>query len=331
MSLLDPDYTTPSSLQLSGGVEREVASGLLLSADVAWKRFSHTFINGVDYNRWFSAAGPIIPRCIGPQRVDVRAVCSNGQIFFDTSAGRARYRGLLLRARKRFSDRGHVLASYALSSFVGSNGTGTGTTEAPGGRVFGFNNDNWLENYGPLPTDQRHFLNVSGAIALPFDVNLAASLSAYSAPPFAPYVANLDFNGDGTLNDLLPGTTINQFGRSLGKDDLIALVREYNLHVAGTVTPSGVKAPEITLPPTFSFNDSFFTQDLRLTRRFGLGARRQFVVAVDIFNLFNTSNVLGVGSDLTQQASFGQASDRVGQVFGSGGSRAIQLGATFQF
>ena len=46
MSLLDPAYTTPSSFHLSAGVEREVAAGLLLSADVVWKRFSHTFING---------------------------------------------------------------------------------------------------------------------------------------------------------------------------------------------------------------------------------------------------------------------------------------------
>ena len=331
MSLLDPSYTTPSSFHLSAGVEREVATGLLLSADVAWKRFSHTFINGIDYNRWFSAAGPVIPRCVGPQRTDVRAVCSNGPIFFDTSSGRARYRGLLLRARKRFPGRGQLLASYALASFVGSNGTGTGTTEATGGRVFGFNNDNWFENDGPLPTDQRHVLNISGAIALPFDINLGVNVSAYSAPPFAPYLANVDFNGDGTLNDLLPGTTVNQFGRDLGKDDLIALVQDYNQRVAGTITPGGLNAPVIQLPTNFSFNDSFFTQDVRLTRNFRLGAGRRLEVNVDIFNLFNTSNVLGVGSDLTQPASFGQASERVGQVFGSGGSRAIQLGARLQF
>jgi hypothetical protein len=331
-NLVDPAYTTPSSLHLSAGVQREVAPGLLVSADVAWKRFRNTFINGIDYNRWNSAGGPVIPRCIGPQRTDVRALCSNGPMFFDTASGRARYRGLLLRAEKRFSGRAQLLASYALSSFVGSNGTGTGTSENPGGRVFGFNNDNWLENYGPLPSDQRHVLNVSGAIELPFDIALAVSISAYSAPPFAPYVANVDFNGDGTVNDLLPGTTVNQFGSDRGKDELITLVKQYNEHVAGTTTAGGQIAQVIQLPETFSFNDSFFTQDLRLIRRIRLGtARRQVEVSVDVFNLFNTANLVGVGSDLTQPASFGQPSDRVGQVFGSGGSRAIQLGVRLQF
>ena len=331
-NLVDPSYTTPSSVHLSAGLQREVARGFVLSADASWKRFRNTFINGIDYNRWNSTNGPVLPICTAAQRLDVHAMCSNGPIFFDTSSGRARYRGLLLRAEKRFSGRGQLLASYALSSFVGTNGTGTGSSENPGGRVFGFNNDNWLENYGPLPTDQRHVLNVSGTIVLPLDLTVAVSLSAASAPPFAPYVGNIDFNGDGTVNDLLPGTTINQFGSDLGKADLVRLVEQYNAQIAGTATPTGQIAPVLQLPASFSFNDSFFTQDLRVIRRFRLGsARRQAAVVVDIFNLFNTSNVVSVGSDLTQPASFGHPAERVGQLFGSGGTRAVQVGLRFDF
>ena len=331
-NLVDPSYTTPSSLHLSAGLQREIASGFVLSADVVWKRFRNTFINGIDYNRWNSTDGPVLPMCTPAQKLDVHAVCSNGPIFFDTSSGRARYRGLLLRAEKRLPGRGQLLASYALSSFVGTNGTGTGSSENPGGRVFGFNNDNWLENYGPLPTEQRHVVNVSGTVMLPLEFTLAVSLSAASAPPFAPYVGNLDFNGDGTVNDLLPGTTINQFGRDLGKSDLIRLVDQYNDQIAGTLTPTGQTAPTLQLPGSFSFNDSFFTQDLRVTRRFRLGAAdHRATIVVDVFNLFNTSNVVTVGSDLTQPASFGQPAERVGQLFGSGGTRALQLGLRFDF
>ena len=331
-NLVDPSYTTPSSLHLSAGLQREIARGFVLSADVVWKRFRNTFINGIDYNRWNSTNGPVLPMCTPAQRLDVHAVCSNGPIFFDTSSGRARYRGLLLRVEKRLSGRGQLLASYALSSFVGTNGTGTGSSENPGGRVFGFNNDNWLENYGPLPTEQRHAVNVSGTVMLPLAFTLAVSLSAASAPPFAPYVGNLDFNGDGTVNDLLPGTTINQFGRELGKSDLIRLVDQYNEQIAGTLTPTGQTAPKLQLPTSFSFNDSFFTQDLRLTRRFRLGsAGHRAALVVDVFNLFNTSNVVTVGSDLTQPAFFGQPAERVGQLFGSGGTRALQLGLRFDF
>ncbi len=164
------------------------------------------------------------------------------------------------------------------------------------------------------------------------NMTMAVSLSAASAPPFAPYVGNIDFNGDGTSNDLLPGTTINQFGRDLGKADLVRLVEQYNARIAGTGTPTGQIAPVLQLPPSFSFNDSFFTQDLRVTRRFRLGStRRQAAVVVDIFNLFNTSNVVSMGSDLTQPASFGQPAERVGQLFGSGGTRAVQVGLRFDF
>ena len=69
--------------------------------------------------------------CTGAQAKDVHAVCSNGHMYFDTTIGRARYIGLLVRVEKRFSHRTQFLASYALGSFVGTNGTGTGTTEAP--------------------------------------------------------------------------------------------------------------------------------------------------------------------------------------------------------
>ena len=330
-NLIDPAYVTPSSIHLSLGVQRETARGLLVSADVAWKRFDNTFINGIDFNRWFSAGGPVIPACVLPQRNDVAARCSNGPMHFDTTSGRARYVGLLLRAEKRFAGRGQVLASYALSSLVGSNGVGgTATSEASANRWFGFNNDNWDENYGPLPTDQRHVLNIAGSIDLPFGFALGVSVSAYSAPPFAPFVGDIDFNGDGTVNDLLPGTTVNQFGRGLDKDDLVRLVAEYNANVAGTITGSGRIAPRIQLPERFSFNDSFFTQDLRLARRFGLGAARRAEVSLDVFNLFNTSNLVGFLSNLSQP-SFGQPGDRVGQLFGSGGSRAVQLGVRLQF
>ena len=314
-------------------MQRELAQSLVLSADVAWKRFDDTFINGIDYNRWNGARGPLIPRCAtAAQQNDVQAICSNGPTYFDTTSGRARYVGLLLRLEKRLSRGTQFLASYALGSFVGTNGTGTGTTENPGGRVFGFNNDNWFENYGPLPTDLRHILNVSGVVELPWQLQLAVAISAYSAPPFAPYVAGMDFNGDGTVNDLLPGTTVNQFGRELGKDDLARLVDSYNQQYADKLTAGRQRAPRLVLPDDYSFNDSFFAQDLRLTRTFSPGVRgARAAVFVEVFNLLNTANLVGFGSNLRQPGSFGQPTARFSQVFGSGGPRAFQFGARVTF
>ena len=331
-NLYDPSYATPYALHVGLGVQRELAPGLAVSADVVWKQFVHTFINGIDYNHYGSAQGPVIPLCTPAQSIDVHAVCSNGNIYFDTTIGRARYKGLLVRVEQRFGGRAQLLGSYALSSFAGSNGTGTGTNEASGGRVFGFDNNDWSENYGPLPTDQRHVLNMSGFVELPWRVQAAFNMSAASRPPFSPYVANMDFNGDGTVNDLLPGTTVNQFNRDLGKDDLAQLVDRYNQQYAGKRTTGGQLATRLTLPDSYSLDDNFFTADLRLTLTLPLGSKGpRLLVFGEVFNLFNTANLVQYGSNLANNTTFGQPSARFTQVFGSGGPRAVQLGARVNF
>lgn len=331
-NLSDPLYQTPYAIHLTFGVQRELVGGIVLNTDVVWKRFQHTFINGVDYNRWNSAGGPVIPACTQQQRNDVTAVCSNGNIYFDTTIGRARYKGLLMRAEKRFAKHAQFLASYALGSYVGTNGTGAGTSEASGGRVFGFNNNNWFENYGPMPTDVRHILNLSGIANLPWRMAVAFNVSAYSRTAFAPFVRDVDFNGDGTRDDLLPGTTINQFNRGLDKQDLVRLVETYNRDFAGRPLPNGQLAPRLTLPADFSFNDNYFTQDLRVSRTFSLGGERgRLMLYGEVFNLLNTANLVGYGTSLSNLAEFGQPGSRFTQVFGSGGPRAFQLGARISF
>jgi hypothetical protein len=239
---------------------------------------------------------------------------------------------LLVRAEKRLAGHTQFLVSYALSSFVGSNGTGTGTMEASGGRVFGFNNDDWFENYGPLPTDQRHVLSASGVVELPWRFQLALAVSAYSRPPFSAYVAGVDFNGDGTRDDLLPGTSVNEFGPDLDAGDLARLVGAYNDQFAGRRTAGGQVAPYVTLPAQYAFNDTFFTQDLRVTRDVTLGLKRaRLLLMLEAFNLLNTANLVQYSGNLSNPAIFGQPGARFTQIFGSGGPRAIQLGTRVTF
>ena len=329
-NLSDPFYETPYALHFSLGVQRELVRDLVLTADFAWRRFIHNFISGaigVDYNRYNSAQGPVIPRCSPAQRNDVTATCSNGQITFDNTTGIALYKGLLVRLEKRFSRRSQFLASYALGSYKGTNG--------PGGNQFpgtGFNNDNWFESNGPLPTDLRHILNLSGVIDLPRKFQVSFSVSAYSRPPFSVYVSGMDFNGDGTQNDLLPGTRVNHFNRGFGKDDLARLVENYNQRFAGKLTAGGQIAPRLTLPANYSFNDNFFTQDLRLSRTFTLHSEHvRLVLLAEVFNLFNTANLIQYSGNIADTAAFGQPGARFSQVFGSGGPRALQFGARISF
>jgi hypothetical protein len=314
-NLFDPDYRTPYAVHVNVGIQRELASRLAVSADVVWKRFVNAFLSGIDYNRWNSAGGPVIPACTAEQRDDVSASCSNGPITFSNTAGRARYRGLLVRVNQGLSRGGQVQASYALGGYTGINGP------APAMTGTGFNNDNWAENDGPLPTDIRHGLNVGGFVTLPWSFQVAFSLSAHSRPPLSAYVSAADFNGDGTTNDLLPGTTVNQLGRGIDKSDLKLLVDRYNTLYA--------RAP-ITLPVTYSFNDTFMTTDFRLTCTFTLSRVRLSLIG-EVFNVFNTANLVQYGGNITDPTSFGRPSGRFDQAFGSGGPRAIQLGARLRF
>jgi hypothetical protein len=125
---------------------------------------------------------------------------------------------------------------------------------------------------------------------------------------------------------------VNQFNRRLGKDDLARLVVRYNQEFAGKLTLGGQIAPRLTLPADYFFNDSFFSQDLRLSRSFSLGSERVRLVLIgEVFNLLNTANLVQFSGNIADRAAFGQPSARFSQVFGSGGPRAFQLGVRLSF
>ena len=69
---------------------------------------------------------------------------------------------------------------------------------------------------GPAANDFTHILNLAGVLRLPARVDLGFNFSYSSVPPFSAYIGGIDFNGDGTTGDLLPGTTVNVFNRGMG-------------------------------------------------------------------------------------------------------------------
>src|SRR5262249_46543388 len=170
-----------------------------------------------------------------------------------------------------------------------------------------------------------------GSLGLPWRLQGAFNLSASSAAPFSAYVSGVDFNGDGTQNDLLPGSTVNAFGRQLTTADLQQLVAQYNTQYAGTVTRGGQTAPFVTLPANYAFNDRFFSQDVRVTRTLFGSPGVRLLVFGEVFNLLNTANLIQYGGNIANPATFGQPTARTSQVFGSGGPRAVQLGARVSF
>ena len=97
---------------------------------------------------------------------------------------------------------------------------------------------------------------------------MGLNFSYSNAPPFSAFVGGIDFNGDGTFNDLLPGTRVNQFNRGFGRAELVRLVDRFNRSYAGTSDPHGNPIRRLTLPASYSFADSFHALDVRLSRSF---------------------------------------------------------------
>ena len=91
-------------------------------------------------------------------------------------------------------------------------------------------------------------------------------------------------------------------------------------------------------PANARFNDNFSSLDLRLSKVFKFKERFSLEPIVEVFNVFNTTNILGVSNtnysgfgNVLGTPNFGQPVTTAGGVFGSGGPRAFQFAGRFTF
>src|SRR5690606_9622911 len=123
----------------------------------------------------------------------------------------------------------------------------------------------------------------------------------------------------------------NELDRGVGAEGLREVVEPFNSGVAGELTPAGRPIPRVTLPSSFRFGDSVFSQDLRVAKILTFSERYELNVFGEVFNLFNVANLDGYGVNVLEPATFGQPNRRATQVFGSGGPRAFQIGTRLSF
>ena len=248
--------------------------------------------------------------------------CSNGPIQASISDGRSTYKGLLVRADKRFSGRFQAQIAYALQDQQDIYGISRLNTPIS-------NLNNWLQNVGP--SSPRHILNASGVIDLPWAFQVGFISSFSSRAPFQPIITGADFYGTGIDQFLLPGSGTNQFNFGLGRSDLVQLVNRYNQTWAGKPGPNPVQTfPHVTLPQHFDLGRNFNSQDLRVTKLFRFRERLEWQIFGEVFNVLNVANLTGYVDNLLAP-SFGQPSARTSNIFGTGGPRAFQLGSRVSF
>ncbi len=326
------EFPTTRANHFNLGFQRELGGALLVQGDFVYRKMLHGTPGGffgasVDYNKFDSIQGPVIPRCTTAEQANNPAAqCSSGAMNFWWPGATAVYKGLLLKADKRFSRRYMLSASYALQ-FSDSIGDVTQ------------NLNDYFATYGPdLP---RHNLTVSGAIDLPWRLQLSLLSTFLSRSPIAPTING--FNNSGTSGATqgytpLLGILGKGYSDFLSNKELESLVAEYNNRFAGTPTPHATaglaptqRYPVITLPTDYRLGDIFTSQDVRVSKGVRLSGSTELRIIGEVFNIFNVSNLTNFNYNLVVPATFGKANQRVGQTFGSGGPRAFQVAARVSF
>lgn len=302
INIIDNDLQNPMVQQSNLGIQWEFARDFVLKADLV-----HNF--GTHF---------IIGRNIGV--VDNPVVGGPDRVVNLESSVRFKYDGLLVSLDKRFSDRFGFRAAYTLSkAFNYSNDDQIPFANGP------VDPNNLQLEYGPTPNDQRHRFVFSGTAELPLGLRFSPILTLASGVP---------------MDIILPGgsSRIPLIQRNAG-GRIFKNAVELNAFIDQVNAAGGINGQQLpTAPADARFSDSFSALDLRLSKTFTFKERFRLEPILEVFNLFNTTNILGVSNtnysgfgNVLGTESFGRPLTTAGGVFGSGGPRAVQIGGRFTF
>jgi hypothetical protein len=115
--------------------------------------------------------------------------------------------------------------------------------------VNALDNRNALQSFGDSLLDRRHQLSFGGIVEVPLGFRLGFVAHYWSPLPATLYVPftgvgageifRTDFTGDGTVQDILPGTHNGSFGRDISNGNINNAINNYNNTVANHATPAG--------------------------------------------------------------------------------------------
>ena len=315
INLIDNAMQNPEVQQFNFGVQWEFAKDWVVRADGIHDLGTH-FILGVPIGTVYN---PVVG---GPDTI------KNLESSVNTH-----YDALFLTVDKRFANHYQLHAAYTLSKSLNY----ANDDQIP----FGNGPIDPLDlhrEYGPTPNDQRNRFVVSGTADLKWGVQISPLWTLASSVP---------------MDIMLPdnSTRVPQFGRNAGcrafhnGAQLNAAIAQINAKGGENGTPLPLVDPSAT------FCNMFNSFDLRLAKQFQLGERMSLQLVGEVFNLFNTTNILGVSNTnysgyanvlvrnsntpntpgYLQSSSFGAPVTTAGGVFGSGGPRAFQLALRFSF
>ena len=301
INIIDNDLQNPSVQQSNLGVQYEFVRNYVVRAD-----YLHNFGTHFIIGRTIGAVNnPVVG---GPDRV----VNLESSVNF-------KYDGLLLSVEKRLANRFGFRAAYTLSkAFNYANDDQIPFSNGP------VDSNNLRLEYAPTPNDQRHRFTFAGTIEMPYGFRLSPILTVASGVPMDILLP------DGSSR--IPTLQRNAGGRIFkNAAQLNAFITQYN-----SSRPVNQRLP--LAPANARFNDNFSSLDARLSKVFKFRERFTLEPIIEVFNLFNTTNILGVSNtnysgfgNVLGTTNFGQPLTTAGGVFGSGGARAFQIAGRFTF
>lgn len=306
----------------SAGIDCAIAAGATMD-DYAF--------NGLDSGQGYLYAFPAsyygLTPSTGAAFPGINPNVGENQMLFPI--GRSVYNGLLVSFRHNATDpfRGVKALTFG-ANYALSNANSMFQDQDFINIAYDMNNINHY--FGPNGLDRKHQFSVYGVFNLAhgLHVSFASRISSplpqdLTIPSTDPYgvgeVFLSDVTGDGTINDILPGTNIGSFSRSLNSaSGLNGKISAFNSDYAGKLTPAGqalVSAGLMTQSQLVSmgatpqsiptapagqvFNDSSIATSLNvgytINPHFG-GALESFTIQpnISMFNLFNVANFAGI-------------------------------------
>lgn len=218
-----PTMQTPYSAQASLGYSWQATNWLGLNIEAVRINYRH-----IPYR---FRANPIDP-ATGRSRFATFNGLDIGNFRLWYGDGQANYEGIHLSARARLSDRFELQGFYTWSEATGNVLAGADefrlTDAGHQGDVGGGRRDvsvNPLDPqcdrcFGPLNTDARHRVTLSGLWRAPWDINVSGMFRYRSALPYTAFL-DQDLNGDGFFYDLPGQRAVNsERGDSFSQLDL---------------------------------------------------------------------------------------------------------------
>jgi hypothetical protein len=260
INIIDNAMQNPSVQQFNFGIRYEFTKNRVVPADGIHDLGTH-FILGVPIGQVYN---PVVG---GPDVIKKLESSVN-----------THYDALFLTVDHRFSNHYQFRAPYTLSKSLNyANDDQIPFGNGPIGPL------NLHREYGPTPNDQRNRLVLSGTVDAKWGLQISPLWTLASSVP---------------MDIMLPdgSTRIPQLGRNAGCRQFSngAQLDKFITQLNANGGEGGTPLPLVD--PNVSFCNNFNSFDLRLLKQFQLGERMSLQLIGEVFNLFNTTNILGVSN-----------------------------------